>query len=258
MMKAMKKYRSTWAAALLLAGAMSLSAFAYDADKVDKYGLVRSDLATWTQRKDSFPENGEVSINGSSPLSTMGCSYYATFFMLCRMGIKDPLTDTAWEFALECKRKKLSRDGTGYFDPRSISRLTGGRVRFVEEGNYENYYDGQSGAGKCESQEDMYKFLRRLTEKGYFLIACAVGNVTNYQDEEYYSEGHYVYIDSVGEDDMVIGDSAFPGTRWSDNWGAGDGHIVKVYAYKLLDESGKMIKPSERQSMYVKRSEDED
>lgn len=234
------------------------TAWAYDEYKVEKYGLVRGDLSTWTQRRSSFPENRTMSVTGDTPLSAMGCSYYATFFMLCRMGIKDPLKDTAWEFAMECKRKKLSRDGTGYFDPRSISKLTGGRVKFVESGNCESYYDGQAGVARCENHADMLKLIRRLTKKGYYLVACAVGHVTNYQGEEYYSEGHYIFIDSILDDDFMIGDSAFPGTRWSDNWGAHGASIVKIYAYKLLDDDGDLVKPSERQSMYVERLEDED
>ena len=215
-------------------------AFAYNAGKISRHGLIRGDLSTWTQRGDSFPQNKLLSVNGDSPISSMGCSYYATFFMLCRMGIKNPLTDTAWQFAMECRRKKLSREGTGYFDPRSISKLTGGRVQFVEEGND--------------------RLMRQMIEKkGWFLIACVVGDVTNYQNEEYYSEGHYIFIDSFLKDgDFLIGDSAFPGTRWSDNWGAHGARIVKLYAYRLLDENGKQIRPSERQSMYIVRSQDED
>ena len=181
----------------------------------------------------------------------MGCSYYATFFMLCRMGIKNPLTD----------RKKLSREGTGYFDPRSISKLTGGRVQFVEEGNDPaNYYEGQTAVLQCANQDEVTRLMRQMIEKkGWFLIACVVGDVTNYQNEEYYSEGHYIFIDSFLKDgDFLIGDSAFPGTRWSDNWGAHGARIVKLYAYRLLDENGKQIRPSERQSMYIVRSQDED
>lgn len=240
--------------------AASQPALAYDAGKVDEEGLVRGDLATWTQRRGSFPQNGELSVDGDSPLSTMGCSYYATFFMLCRMGIKNPVRDTAWQLALECKTRNLSREGTGYFDPRSISQLTQKRVQFVEEGNYSNYYDGQAAVGQCQNQEDMYKLIRELIEqKGYFLIACVVGTVTNYQDLEYYSEGHYIFIDSLlGDGDFMIGDSAFPGTRWSDNWGAHGDSIVKLYAYRLYDEDGNQIMPEDRQSMYVTRSEGED
>ena len=236
-------------------------AFAYDAGKISRHGLIRGDLSTWTQRGDSFPQNKLLSVDGDSPISSMGCSYYATFFMLCRMGIKNPLTDTAWQFAMECKRKKLSREGTGYFDPRSISKLTGGRVRFVEEGNDpNNYYEGQSAVQQCANQDEVTRLMRQMVEKkGWFLIACVVGDVTNYQNEEYYSEGHYIFIDSFLKDgDFLIGDSAFPGTRWSDNWGAHNARIVKLYAYRLLDENGKQIRPSERQSMYIIRSRDED
>ena len=221
-------------------------AFAYDAGKISRHGLIRGDLS---------------SVNGDSPISSMGCSYYATFFMLCRMGIKNPLTDTAWQFAMECRRKKLSREGTGYFDPRSISKLTGGRVQFVEEGNDPaNYYEGQTAVLQCANQDEVTRLMRQMIEKkGWFLIACVVGDVTNYQNEEYYSEGHYIFIDSFLKDgDFLIGDSAFPGTRWSDNWGAHGARIVKLYAYRLLDENGKQIRPSERQSMYIVRSQDED
>lgn len=236
-------------------------AFAYDAGKISRHGLIRGDLSTWTQRGDSFPQNKLLSVNGDSPISSMGCSYYATFFMLCRMGIKNPLTDTAWQFAMECRRKKLSREGTGYFDPRSISKLTGGRVQFVEEGNDPaNYYEGQTAVLQCANQDEVTRLMRQMIEKkGWFLIACVVGDVTNYQNEEYYSEGHYIFIDSFLKDgDFLIGDSAFPGTRWSDNWGAHGARIVKLYAYRLLDENGKQIRPSERQSMYIVRSQDED
>ena len=113
--------------AVALSGALMLAgtgtACAYDAAKTSENGMVRGDLATWTQRRESFEENSELSVNGSSPLSMMGCSYYATFFMLCKMGLKNPLTDTAWEFAMECASKGLAQEGTGYFDPRSISAL---------------------------------------------------------------------------------------------------------------------------------------
>ena len=240
---------------------LTCRAFAYNAGKISRHGLIRGDLSTWTQRGDSFPQNKLLSVNGDSPISSMGCSYYATFFMLCRMGIKNPLTDTAWQFAMECRRKKLSREGTGYFDPRSISKLTGGRVQFVEEGNDPaNYYEGQTAVLQCANQDEVTRLMRQMIEKkGWFLIACVVGDVTNYQNEEYYSEGHYIFIDSFLRDgDFLIGDSAFPGTRWSDNWGAHNARIVKLYAYRLLDEYGKQIQPSERQSMYIVRSQDED
>lgn len=238
---------------------MPMHALAYDEYKVEKKGLVRGDLATWTQHEDSFPQNKELSINGSSPLSSMGCSYYATFFMLCKMGLKDPLKDTAWQFAKECKDKGLSREGTGYFDPRSISKLTGGRAKFVEAGNGDNYYDGQAAVHDCGTEKDVLKLLKKLMyQKDYFLVACVVGNVTNCEDLPYYSEGHYIFIDSIKGDDFVIGDSAFPGTRWSENWGAHDASIVKVYAYKLFDGKGRQVSPSECQSIYVERMKDED
>lgn len=243
----------------LAISASPVSAFAYDNVKVASSGMVRGDLSTWTQRAESFPQNKALSVNGYAPLSTMGCSYYATFFMLCRMGIKNPLKDTAWQLAQECLKKGLSREGTGYFDPRSISKLTDGRVRYVESGNDSNYYNGQAGVARCRTQEKLIRFMKKLMyKKGYFLVACCTGMVTNYQGEEYYSEGHYVFIDSITDDDCVIGDSAFPGTRWSDNWGRHGARIVKVYAYRLFDEEGRQVMPSERQSMYVRRSADED
>ena len=129
-------------AALLVLMLSAQTVSAYNAGKAAKYGLIRGDLSTWTQRGSSFSENRQISVNGHSALSSMGCSYYATFFMLCRMGLRNPLTDTAWELALECREKGLCRDGTGYFDPRSIAKVTGGRAVFVEEGNYGNYYSG--------------------------------------------------------------------------------------------------------------------
>ena len=239
--------------ALMLTGTGTVCA--YDAGKTAESGMVRGDLSTWTQRGESFEENRELSVNGSSPLSRMGCSYYATFFMLCKMGLKSQLTDTAWEFALECAQKGLAREGTGYFDPRSINTLTDGRVEFVEEGNYENYYDGQAAIYECTSTQDVINLLRDYTKKkGYFCVVCCLGMVTNYQGLEYNSAGHYIFVDQVLDDDLVIGDPAFPGTKWSDNWGAHGAQIVKIYCYRLRDEAGRQIDPSRLQSMYIVRS----
>ncbi len=243
---------------LMAAAAGGNHVHAYNAYKTEAYGLIRGDLSTWTQRGSSFSENKEISVNGYSALSSMGCSYYATFFMLCKMGLKNPLTDTAWELALECAQRGICREGTGYFDPRSIAKLTDGRAVFVEEGNYSNYYNGQKAVGKCQNHEDVTALLRRLMEKkGYFCVACVVGTVTNFQGLEYNSAGHYIFIDSLLEDDWIIGDPAFPGTKWSDNWGRHTADVVKIYAYKLLDENGEQVWPSQRQSMYVVRSFDE-
>lgn len=239
----------------LLTFSASLSAYAYDEDKIAKEGLVRGDLSTWTQRGDSFIENKKISVNDSTPLSSMGCSYYATFFMLCKMGLKDPLKDTAWEFAQECYQKGLCQKGTGYFDPRSLSKLTDGRAVYVEKGNFSDYYLGQKAIARCDTEAKQLALLKKYTEeKGYFCVVCVVGTATNYQGLEYDSDGHYFFVDSVSDNDMVIGDPAFPGTKWSDNWGAHGASIVKVYCYKLTDSSGKQVMPSERQSMYIIRS----
>ena len=238
-----------------LLSACAGTACAYDADKTSEVGMIRGDLATWTQRGESFEENRELSVNGSSPLSRMGCSYYATFFMLCKMGLRSQLTDTAWEFALECSQKGLAKEGTGYFDPRSINVLTDGRAEFVEEGNYENYYDGQAAVSECASTQDVIDLLRYYTEKkGYFCVVCCLGMVTNYQGLEYNSAGHYIFVDQVLDDDLVIGDPAFPGTKWSENWGAHGAQIVKIYCYRLRDIKGLQVDPSRLQSMYIVRS----
>lgn len=245
------------AALLLLSGASR--AMAFDLEKLSSEGLIRGDLSTWAQNPESFPENSEVSVNGWAPLSSMGCSYYATFFMLVKMGLKDRLRDTAWEFALECSERGLNRSGTGYFDPRSIDELTEGRVLYREKGNYENYYDGQAAIGECENTGEVIDLLRTLTEdKGYFCVVCCVGEVTTRTGDEYWSEGHYIFIDKVLEDDMIIGDPGYPGTRWSENWGAHGSSIVKIYCYKRVDGEGKQIYPEQMQSMYINRSPDDD
>ena len=250
---------SKFLGAVALSGALLANcagtACAYDAEKTAEVGMVRGDLATWTQRGESFEENRELSVNGSSPLSMMGCSYYATFFMLCKMGLRNQLTDTAWEFAMDCAKKGLAKEGTGYFDPRSINELTDGLAEFVEEGNFENYYDGQSAIYNCSDTEDVIDLLRNLTEKkGYFCVICCLGTVTNYQGYEYNSAGHYIFVDQVLDDDLVIGDPAFPGTRWSENWGAHGAQIVKIYCYRLRDTLGRQIDPGRLQSMYIVRN----
>lgn len=250
--------------AVALSGALMLGSTgtvcAYDAEKTAQVGMVRGDLGTWTQRGESFEENRQLSVNGSSPLSRMGCSYYATFFMLCKMGLKNQLTDTAWEFAMECASRGLAREGTGYFDPRSIGELTDGRVEFVEEGNYENYYDGQAAVSQCANNDEVIELIRSLIQKkGYFCVVCCLGMVTNYQGAEYNSAGHYIFVDHVTADgDLVIGDPAFPGTKWSENWGAHGAQIVKIYCYRLRDEKGRQIDPSRLQSMYIVRTLEDD
>lgn len=229
----------------------SSPSYAYDAAKLASKGLIRGDLSTWTQRDDSFRENARICVNGRSPLASMGCSYYATFFMLCKTKVMDPLNDTAWQFAQDCYDRGLNRPGTGYFDPRSIDEMTDGRVVYVEDGNFDNYYDGQRAIRSCSGMEDTRNLLREIMEeKGYFCVVCCVGTVTDHRGEEYYSEGHYIFIDQVLHDDMIIGDSAFNGYRWSDNWGAHRSSIVKLYCYEAFDENGQKIMPSECGSMY--------
>ena len=223
---------------------------AFDAQKVRQEGLVRSDLSTWTQWEDSFPENGTLSVDGASSLSVMGCSYYATFFMLCRMQLRDPLTDTAWQLAQQCRDLGLAREGTGYFDPRSIPELTDGRVSYVEEGTGSSYYDGQAAVASCRDWDDVNTLVHRLCEdRGWFLVACATGNVTDRNGEEYHSDGHYFFIDEAYGDDWSIFDSGFPGTRWSDNWGEHGDPVVKIYAYELFSEYGNQVRPADLPSL---------
>ena len=234
-----------------LSAGSALCAHAYDADKLKSAGMLREDLSTWTQRDDSFPENAMISVNGRSCLDSMGCSYYATFFMMCKAGAFDPLEYTAWEFAKDCYDKGLSRSQTGYFEPRSADEMTNGRVRFVEDGNFGDYYSGQSGIAACGNTQDVIDLLRDLTKKkGYFCVACCVGGVTNSRGEEYYSQGHYIFIDDVLRNDLIIGDSAFDGRKWSDNWGRHNAQIVKIYCYEAFDAQGRKIRPSDCESMY--------
>ena len=89
-------------------------------------------------------------------------------------------------------------------------------------------------------------------------MVCCVGEVTTRTGDEYWSEGHYIFIDKVLEDDMIIGDPGYPGTRWSENWGAHGSSIVKIYCYKRVDGEGKQIYPEQMQSMYINRSPDDD
>lgn len=215
---------------------------AYDSEKLDRYGLIRGDLSTWTQRGDTFPENREITVNGSEPLGAIGCSYYASFFMLCRMGIFDPLKNTAWELARDIDRDKTWHE-PHYFEPRLVEKLSGGRAKYVEKGTFpENYYHGQEAISECDTFEKAYRLIRNLTEKkGYFVVILVCGTATNYRGEEYYTEGHYVFADGTDDGDLQIYDPAFPGTAWSDNFGPHGGSVIRVLAYELFDANGRQV-----------------
>lgn len=253
----LKGLKSVLAAALALAAlAPAQRAEAYDRDKLDRYGLIRGDLSTWTQRGDTFPENREITVNGSQPLGAIGCSYYASFFMLCRMGIMDPLQNTAWELA-----RDIDRDGTWhephYFEPRLVETLSAGRAKYVEKGTFpENYYHGQEAISDCDTFEKAYRLIRRLTlKKGYFVVILVCGTATNYRGEEYYTEGHYVFVDGTENGDLQIYDPAFPGTAWSDNFGPHGGSVIRVLAYELFDANGRQVPFSATRSLHERDRE---
>ncbi|MBR2189145.1 MAG: hypothetical protein IJ860_07040 [Eubacterium sp.] len=229
---------------LLLIFSMQVPVFALDKEKATaalekqkKTGVLdTTEVDTWFQGR--IPQTDKRTLKKGTSYTTIGnggCSYFAAAYMLLKMGDLDLL---GGETPVTVLDKMESIDG--YL---SFGKMDFLRIREV-----------WSDVTCCEyktpltgTMPERVEQIREKLDNGYFVIATVVGGVT---------DGHYIFIDSITDDgDMIIGDSAFGGTRWSDTFGPSGSTITdisvfrssnvnsydcpSIYEYKEYLESGK-------------------
>lgn len=197
----------------LMVGLLILSSIqvkAYDKSKP----FNAHDISTWHQGEGAFPENLTMTLGTSrDTIKQGGCGYYAIASMLVKCGYLNPKTQSP----IDVVRKANEGHNTGqtdwHFDPNNIS-IFSSNLSFVEE--------VQMGS---MSVKEGLAFLKKKYLEGYFLQVDLMSNPGS-------SVGHYIFVDGFKGEDMIITDSGYPGTKWSDYYGKADVTWKYVYIYK--------------------------
>lgn len=183
----------------------SAPVMAYDLDRMTMQLLNRelngtqdtSDPAAWRQGRVPYNSAALKKNTAESTVYSGGCSYFAASYMLLKMGQLDAAGG-------ENPNTVISRmeavDGWLSFGKMDYTRIKEAYPAVTCHG-----YKMGFQSSDFSSQLDE---LRSLISQGYFVILCIDGPG---------SAGHYIFVDEVTDDnDMVIGDSAYEGTAWSD------------------------------------------
>lgn len=160
------------------------------------------DVYRWWQG--SIPNDNSLIIPGSSSSNaiTSACSYFAVAYMLVKMDLLRPeWGETPITVVNKAREIGAYASSWGLFD---YSRLP----EMYPEITVKDIYYNTSGLSLSDVKWLIYDRMSR----DEFVIACIAGSDTN---------GHYVFIDGFDEyGDLIIGDSARPGYRWTDVYGA--------------------------------------
>ncbi|MBQ0059581.1 MAG: hypothetical protein KBS83_06475 [Lachnospiraceae bacterium] len=163
--------------------------------------------ASW--RQGIVPENWRGLKAGESEDTILngGCSYFAVAYMLLKMGLLD-LEHGETPITVIDKMEAVK----GW--------LTWGKMDYTRIN--EAYPTVTCHAYKAHfKSNDFHQQLdemRELMKQGYFIIVCLNGD---------YSNGHYIFVDEItDDDDMIIGDSSYEGTTWSDLHGPWGGYLI--------------------------------
>lgn len=195
-----------------------------------------TEVDTWFQGRIPATEKRTLKKGTSyTSIGNGGCSYFAAAYMLLKMGELDLLGGESPVTVLD---KMEAIDGY----------LTFGKMDFqrIKEA-YPHVTCCEYKTPLTGTVPERIEQIREKLDNGYFVIATVVGGVT---------DGHYIFIDSITSDgDMVIGDSAFNGTKWNDTFGPSGSTITDIsvfrssqvnsydcptiYEYKEYLESGK-------------------
>lgn len=170
-----------------------------------------TNILAWHQSQ--FPGNPSVpaeawnyEVKPGRQIGVMGCSYFATSYMIVKTGEESPKEGfTPMTLIKNIQSKGLFRED--FVDFRQIDKL------------YPNI--------KCEEHkiscqgttiEQQLVWVKEKFNEGYFIILCILGGK--------HTAGHYIFVDGFTEDgDMIICDSAEEKDRWSDTY-AKDNMIV--------------------------------
>ena len=160
------------------------------------------DVYRWWQG--SIPNDNSRIIPGSSSSEaiTSACSYFAVAYMLVKMDLLRPeWGETPITVVNKAREIGAYAASWGLLD---FTRLT----EMYPQITVKDVYYNTSGKSLADVKVLIYDRMSR----GEFVIACVAGSDT---------KGHYIFIDGFDEDgDLVIGDSARPGYRWTDVYGA--------------------------------------
>lgn len=233
----MKKYVRILAAllALIMVTVSAVPAYAFDRDMA-LYAMRQRETAgddtitepiTWMQGSVPYtPDRRLKAGNSGDRVGNGGCSYFAAAYMLLKMGQLDIYNG---ENPITVLDKMEAVKGW----------LTWGKMDYsrINEAYPDVNCDGYKKRFKSSDFHKQVQELRDLTKDGYFIIVCLDGAYTN---------GHYIFVDEILEnDDLVIGDSAYDGTNWSDTHEKQGGYLVDYSIFKCKD-----VTPADTGSIY--------
>ena len=167
------------------------------------------DVYRWWQG--SIPNDNSLIIPGGSDSDaiTSACSYFSAAYMLVKMDLLRPeWGETPITVINKARAIGAYATSWGLLDWTRLPDM-------YPEISVEDVYYNTSGMSLSEVKSLIWNRMNR----GEFVIACIAGSDTN---------GHYIFIDGFDEEgDLIIGDSARPGYRWTDVYGA-PGHSNSI------------------------------
>lgn len=202
---------------------------AYDKNKA----FSATDVSTWNQGDTGFPDTDGVSLNNKITLGTSGktihragCGYYALSYMLVKTGSLNPSSQSPIDIVKKANSGNNTDSGGWHFNFSNVGI-------FDSDLECTDKYVDISGMSLGEQKA----YVKGKYYDGYFVIICLGSSQTS---------GHYVFVDGYQGDDIVIGDSGFEGTKWSDNYANTGGYMKYLMLFK--SKSGK--KPESLPSIY--------
>ncbi|MDO4478594.1 MAG: hypothetical protein Q4B73_06130 [Lachnospiraceae bacterium] len=223
------------AATLMTTPIFTGEAAAYDYDMASMQMLNRelngkqdtSNIAAWIQGR--VPYAGTRALRAGESDSTVvsgACSYWAAAYMLAKMGQLDVLNG---ENPMTVLDRAEAIKGWLTFGKMDYTRINEIWPDVTCHG-----YKRRFPSSDFNKQ---LAFIQDLMDQGYFVIICIDGINNN---------GHYIFADSVTEDgDLVIGDSAYEGTMWSDTHGPQASFFVDYSIFTCKD-----VMPADTPSIY--------
>jgi hypothetical protein len=208
--------------------------YAYDLDRMNTQLLNRelngiqdtSDVAAWRQGRVPYNSAALKKNTAESTVYSGGCSYFAAAYMLVKMGQLDVVGGENPNTVIS---KMEEIDGWLDFGKMDYSRIKEAYPAVTCHA-YKNAFEN-------DEFDEQLDIIRSLIDQGYFVILCIDGPG---------SAGHYIFVDEVTDDgDMVIGDSAYEGTAWSDYFENAGFYLVD---YSIFTCDG--VVPSECPSIY--------
>lgn len=157
-----------------------------------------SDVSCWWQGR--CPNDNGRRLHGGtgSTIGAAACSYFATSYMLVKMGEMNPHKETPHNLVDKADEKQLWRNSWGMFDFHYINEI----YPNVEMVNWKIPLSG--------NLEEQLATIRGLMEEdGLFVVVCIV--------TDYSASGHYIFIDGFDDDgNVIVGDSSYEGITWED------------------------------------------